>query len=259
MSDGGGLVLSVVSHGQRNLLLSLFDDLRSNVGTPFRVILTENIPERPSFPVADYPFPIEVIRNRSIKGFGANHNSALERSGNGLFCIVNPDIRMSSDPFPMLTLVVANPRVGVVAPTVRAHDLSIEDHARPFPNIFTLIGKAFGHRPRVAQPPGLVEYRVDWVAGMFMLFRSDTLRSVDGFDEKFFLYYEDVDLCARIGDRGFEVVVCTAATVIHSARRESRRNLRYAWWHMRSAARFLGSRPRVALGLPPRPEASAQR
>ena len=254
MSDGGGLVLSVVSHGQRSLVLALLNDLRSNVGTAFRVILTENISEQPEFPVADYPFPIEVIRNARIKGFGANHNTALERAGSDLFCILNPDIRMPSDPFPALSSAVANSRIGVVAPTVRAPDFSVEDHARSFPSIFTLLGKALGHRPRVAASHGLSEYRVDWVAGMFMLFRSETLRSVNGFNEKFFLYYEDVDLCARLGDRGLDVVVLTTASVIHDARRESRRNMRYAWWHLRSAAKFLWSRPRVALGLRPRPE-----
>jgi len=82
-----------------------------------------------------------------------------------------------------------------------------------------------------------------------MLLRYETLRSLGGFDERYFLYYEDVDLCARIRDRGLEVAVCAGASVIHAARRESRRNPHYAAWHLRSAVRFLASRPGIALGF----------
>ncbi|MBS0337378.1 MAG: glycosyltransferase family 2 protein [Proteobacteria bacterium] len=249
MSGDASLVISVVSHGQRELVLGLLGDLQRHVRTRFRLILTENVPETPEFPVADYAFPIDVIRNENRKGFGANHNAALARAGDGWFCVLNPDIRLSSDPFPALLAVARDPRIGVVAPAVTGPDLEPEDHAREFPSVFTLLAKAFGHRPHLPSPAGEAVFHPDWVAGMFMLVRCETLRALGGFDERYFLYYEDVDLCARIRDRGLEVAVCTGASVIHAARRESRRNLRYAAWHLRSAARFLASRPRIALGL----------
>lgn len=243
------LVLSVVSHGQRDLVLRLLEDLARHVKTPFRLLLTENVSESPALPVSGYPFPIEVIRNERRKGFGANHNAALERAGSGWFCVLNPDIRMPADPFPALLETAANPGIGVVAPMVTDQDLVPEDHAREFPSVFTLLAKALGHRPHTPAPDGQPLYYPDWVAGMFMLLRSPVLRSVGGFDERYFLYYEDVDLCARLRDKGLQVAVCTRASVIHAARRESRRNLRYAGWHLRSAARFLASRPAIALGL----------
>ena len=249
MGVADDLVLSVVSHGQRGILVTLLDDLRRNVATPFRLIVTENIPEHGDFPVSDYPFEIEVIRNQRPKGFGANHNAALAHVRSDLFCVLNPDLRIASDPFPVLTGALADPRVGVVAPTVTGTDLTQEDHARTFPSMFTLAAKVFGHRPRIEAPEGQLVYHPDWVAGMFMLFRSEVLRSLGGFDERYFLYYEDVDLCARLRDRGLDVAVCASVSVIHEARRASRRNFRYAWWHLGSAARFLASRPRIALGL----------
>jgi N-acetylglucosaminyl-diphospho-decaprenol L-rhamnosyltransferase len=246
---GRGLVLSVVSHGQRALLLGLLDDLQRHVKTAFRLIVTENIPEEPGLPVNKYAFSIEVIRNQQAKGFGANHNAALELAGHGIFCVLNPDIRLHSDPFPQLQTIVADPAIGVVAPLVTAPDLSAEDHARKFPSIFTLMGKMLGYRPYTIPPAEQSVYFPDWVAGMFMVFRAETLRSVGGFDERYFLYYEDVDLCARLRDKGLEVAVCTRASVVHSARRESRKNLRFTSWHLSSALRFLASRPLLALGL----------
>ncbi len=243
------LVLSVVSHRQRELLLQLLEDLRRNVATPFRLIVTENLPEAPPLITGDYPFPIEIIENRSPKGFGANHNTALKRAGDGLFCVLNPDIRLFADPFPALRKVAADGHIGVVAPSVVGPNQLPEDHARAFPTLFKLAAKVFGHAPRTIPPEGRNTYFPDWVAGMFMLFRTGTLRSVGGFDERYFLYYEDVDLCARLRDLGLEVAVSTQVSVVHDARRESRRNVRYALWHLRSAARFLASRPRIALGL----------
>lgn len=245
------LVLSVVSHAQRALVQQLLGDLKLHVRTPFRLILTENVPESSDILIDEYAFPIDVIRNVVPKGFGANHNSALARSGNGWFCVLNPDIRLTCDPFPALLSVAADPRVGIVAPVVTGPDLVPEDHARNFPSLFTLIAKALGHRPRSVAAQGEAVHSPDWIAGMFMLLRCKSMRELGGFDERYFLYYEDVDLCARMRDRGLEVVVCAEASVIHAARRESHRNLRYAAWHFRSAVRFLMSRPRIAFGLKP--------
>ncbi len=245
----GELVLSVVSHGQLQLLLRLLGDLRANVGTPFRLIITENIGDGPEVCGEDYPFPIKVLRNATPRGFGANHNSALQHAGDGVFCILNPDIRLNTDPFPVLLRALADRRIGFVSPLVLGPDMSQEDHARDFPSIFALLKKALGPASLTSRPHGEPIYFPDWIAGMFILTRSSTMRELGGFDERYFLYYEDVDLCARLRDRGLEVAVCANAAVIHEARRQSRKNVRYALWHLRSALRFLASRPLIAMGI----------
>lgn len=247
------LTLSIVSHGQADLVATLLDDLARHATVPLRVILTINLPEsEDAWTGRIYPFEVETIRNPVRRGFGANHNAALVRAQTGFFCVLNPDIRLRMDPFPALIAMLADATTGVVAPLVTNPGLVPEDHARSFPSIFSLAAKALGSRPHTAPPPDDAVYHPDWVAGMFMLFRTETLRSVEGFDERYFLYYEDVDLCARLRARGLEVAVCPAVSVIHAARRESRRNPRYALWHLRSALRFLLSRPKIALGLRPR-------
>lgn len=244
------LTVSIVSHGQADLVAALLDDLARHVKTPLRVILTLNVPEPgDAWTKRNFPFEIHVVRNSERKGFGANHNAALALARTELFCVLNPDIRLQTDPFPALIAALADPAIGVAAPLVTDPDLVPEDHARRFPSIFTLAAKALGNRPHTLPPHDGAIYHPDWVAGMFMLFRTGTLRSVHGFDERYFLYYEDVDLCARLRARGLEVTVCPSASVIHAARRESRRNLRYALWHLRSALRFLMARPRIALGF----------
>jgi GT2 family glycosyltransferase len=83
---------------------------------------------------------------------------------------------------------------------------------------------------------GAVE--VDWIAGMFMLFRSDTYRALGGFDETYFLYYEDVDLCHRLRKTGKSVIYNPAAEIVHDARRASRKDPRLAYRHLCSALRY---------------------
>ena len=71
-----------------------------------------------------------------------------------------------------------------------------------------------------------------------MLFRSEAFAELKGFDEKFFLYYEDVDVCIRAWNRGLRVLACPRVSVIHDARRDSRRSLRHLRWHVASMRRF---------------------
>jgi GT2 family glycosyltransferase len=84
---------------------------------------------------------------------------------------------------------------------------------------------------------------VDWVAGMFMLFRAEAFQSIGGFDERYVLYYEDVDLCRRLHAAGRRVLYEPRSEVIHEARRGSRRDPRLALRHLLSMGRYLLSQP----------------
>ena len=82
----------------------------------------------------------------------------------------------------------------------------------------------------------------DWVAGMFMVLRSETFRAAGGFDEGYFLYYEDVDLCWRLQRSGLRAALLPTVRAIHDARRSSHRKLRYLLWHGKSMLRFFAKR-----------------
>ncbi|MFM9970260.1 MAG: glycosyltransferase family 2 protein [Burkholderiales bacterium] len=251
--------VSIVSHGHGALIAELLSDIDKWVARPLEIILTINVPEPEQFLAnRSTKHRIEVIRNASPKGFGANHNAALARTTNEFFCVLNPDIRFSSDPFAQLVNLVSNATIGVAAPVVTDPHFAVEDHARQFPSVFSMLSKVFGSRPRSPAPAGKTVYYPDWVAGMCMLFRTQVVRSVGGFDEGYFLYYEDVDLCARLRRNGFQIAVCSTVSIVHAARRESRKNLRFARWHLSSAMRYLCSHPRMALGLYRRPQGSEQ-
>ena len=74
-----------------------------------------------------------------------------------------------------------------------------------------------------------------------MLMASETFRSLSGFDEKYHLYFEDVDFCARAKLAGLKLLVDTNVRVFHDAQRASRNNIIYLLWHIQSAIRFFTS------------------
>jgi len=231
--------ISVVSHGQGALAASLLADLAACVTTPLEVTLTMNLPETLPFDHASFDFPIHVIENPTPRGFAANHNAAFHGCRGGAFCVLNPDIRIQRDPFPELLACLRDPTVGVAAPLIKNPMGDIEDSARRFPTPFSLLRKAWFRRIEVDYPIGSETIYPDWVAGMFMLFPREVFASLRGFDERYFLYYEDVDLCARILLAGRRVALCPSALAIHDARRRSMSSLRYARWHASSMVRYL--------------------
>ncbi len=235
------ITLSVVSHGQNALVNQLLRDLQRHCSERLELILTENTPDPVPFETGAWSGPAQVIVNPGRKGFGANHNAAFARCRSAYFCVANPDVRLLRDPFPPLIESLGG-EAAAVGPLVRNPAGEVEDSARRFPTVASLLQKLFAGTRRLDYPAAGGALRVDWIAGMFMLFRADAFRAVGGFDERYFLYYEDVELCRRIGRLGLQVLYDSRAEIIHDARRTSRRDPRYLRWHLSSILRFLLSR-----------------
>ena len=236
-------MVSIVSHRQGAILEPLMHDLARLRHPGLEITLTLNEREALPFSPGGLGLRVNLVQNEAPKGFGANHNAAFAHLGGDYFCVANPDLRLPANPFPALVARLADARTGVAAPLVESPYGSVEDSARRFPTTRSLLLKGLR---KVTRRSPLLDYGVpaqsfdaDWVAGMFMLFRTETFARLGGFDERYHMYYEDVELCARARLAGLRVVVEPAARVVHAARRASHRRLRHAWWHGRSLARWL--------------------
>jgi GT2 family glycosyltransferase len=227
--------VSIVSHGHGGMVSALVGQLLAMPAVG-QLILTLNVPENLILP--NDPRLI-VVRNDSPKGFGANHNSAFLLCSQEFFCPLNPDISFSDDPFMvLLETAQSQPGKAIVVPLIRAPDGQLEDSARYFPTLtsllFKLLGKYDGRFPFSGTEPVLPE----WVAGMLMHFRRNDFAELAGFDEEFFLYYEDVDICVRAWKAGMRVVVCPGVCVVHAAQRDSHHSLQHMRWHINSIVRY---------------------
>ena len=231
--------LSVVSHGQSALARLLLADLERVHPADFEVLLTLNVPEHESGLVST-KFPLRVIRNAHPKGFGANHNAAFAASRGAYFVVINPDIRLAHLALDGLRQVVDLNRTGACAPLVVNSSGSLEDSARRFPTVTRLLRRVVLSDRSLDYEWRDTSQEVDWVAGMFVMFRREAFEQVKGFDDgRFFMYFEDVDICRRLKRLGWAVCVEPAARVVHDAQRASNHQPKHLWWHLTSAARYL--------------------
>ena len=235
--------ISVVSHGQIKLIEHLIRDLDVFCKeVSLEVLLTLNIVEQLTFNPEDFSFPIKIIRNSFPLGFGENHNQAFRVANGSYFCVINPDIRLIENPFNYLIQCLEDDSIGVVAPLVFGENGSQEITARFFPTPLGILKKAILGS---AKPDYVIEdclIKPNWIGGMFMVFPREVYKNLRGFDQRFFLYYEDVDLCARLKLLNYHVLLCPSVKVIHAAQRASHRNLKFFKYHLSSMLRFFCSR-----------------
>ena len=230
--------VSIVSHEHDDLLPFLLDKI-SEFNEVKMVVLTHNLPKKDKAIFGVYHYELVEIYNATPYGFSTNHNNAFKFSENTFFCILNPDVIFSINPFPRLLDAFRNHGIGVVAPLVVNSHGVVEDSARYFPTPLRLLKKVF------LKDKGAFEIDirsdcqyVDWLAGMFLLLPSSHFARIGGLDESYFLYYEDVDFSMRIWKSGFKVCLIPNASIIHDGRRDSHFRFKYMLFHFSSMMKF---------------------
>ncbi len=193
---------SVVSHGHGTLVRALLGDMnRAPALQGARVIVTLNLRDEPFDPTPFAKLDIEVLKNAQPLGFGANHNQAFSRCRTPWFVILNPDLRfVDAEPFTaLLDCGNRHARTGLVAPQVVSSSGAPEDSVRANLTPWSLLERHLlgRRRPVPASQPARIGQPFFWVAGMCLCVNSEAFRAVDGFDERYFLYCEDYDLCAQ--------------------------------------------------------------
>jgi N-acetylglucosaminyl-diphospho-decaprenol L-rhamnosyltransferase len=219
------VTVSIVSHRQWSLVEPLLEQLDRWCGTTIAaVVLTFNLPEDVTLN-GRWRFAVQRIDNAQPRGFGANHNAAFLRCRTPWFLVLNPDVRLEDDVLWAL-LSRASPRAGLVTPRIREPGSEAAEPYRALLTPLELVRRRMaGYRP----PPVPA-----WVAGMFILIRHEAFAHVDGFDERYFMYCEDFDLCARLRLAGWKIQAERSVTVMHLAQRASQAALRPLLWHLTS-------------------------
>ena len=227
--------VSIVSHGHSDLVSQLLRDL-----TLFkevnRILVTVNIPEKPILVPKEIIKKTDIIFNKVAKGFGENHNEALRSSRAKYLCILNPDIQFEVNPFPII-FKNFHSETSICGIKILDLDGKIQDSARAFPTISEILKRSL-RRLQKNSTLSTLSTSPDWVAGMFMVIKNDDFRSINGFDEKYFLYVEDADICWRIKKARKKVQLILDTYCIHDARRTSHRDIRFFFLHLRSLIRF---------------------
>ncbi len=183
-----------------------------------------------------FKFPeIKLILNRENTGFGAAINQTLTYCLSKYIILLNPDSLVSDGFFEAsIQYMEQNDHIGVMGPMIYNDDGSVQGSARTFPTPLTSL---FGRNSPITRlfPNNSItkaniltlcddkntSREVDWVSGACMVVRKEAMLAVRGFDERFFLYWEDTDLCRRIWNAGWKVVYYPGASVVHSVGKSS--------------------------------------
>jgi GT2 family glycosyltransferase len=186
--------------------------------------------------VARFAPRARVLRNDQNVGFGRGVNQGLAATSAAVVLIINPDCRLVAGAFDCLLDELEKPSHAIVGPRILNPDGSAQGSARGDPDMLTgLFGRtsilrrllpnsAASKRNVVVDANGdqRASRTVDWLSGACVLARRDVLSAVKGFDERYFLYWEDADLCRRIRALGYRVRYVPAATAVHRVGHSSR-------------------------------------
>ena len=267
-ADVGVILVDYRSDPQLSTALSALADDAS--GRTLRVIVVQNSPTAAP-PASPTGLAVEWIRSEENLGFGRAVNLARARLSTPYLWVLNPDVQPAPSALGILCdYLDAHPNIGIVAPKLLDADGRLQFSVRTFYDLPTLLlrrtplGRCFPNHPRLRRHLmsdwDHADIReVDWALGACLLIRSAAV-PVEVFDPRFFLYFEDVDLCLRLKKAGWPTIYHPQATVRHLHRQASRRNplSRAGWEHICSGIRFIVKHR--GLGCPPsgsiRPESS---
>ncbi len=215
----------------------------------YEVFVIDNASE--NFEGIEFNFPLaKIIRNKSNLGFARANNLGLKSAVGEYILFLNPDTEILKGSLEkMLEFLAINPDVGVLGPKLVYPDGSLQLSCRRFYTLRAILMRRVIFLSRLFNRKILVEHLMldssesikdaDWLIAACIMFPKRVLEKLGGFDEKYRLYFEDVDLCYRIKKEGLRVVYYPESKIIHHHRRDSAKGLsRKTIWHILSAVRF---------------------
>jgi GT2 family glycosyltransferase len=180
-------------------------------------------------------------------GFGAAVNRGARETSGDYFAILNPDIEFESEDVVAKAAAVFErfPRVGVIAPKLILPDGSVQDSFRSVPTPGQLVARRMTRSPLGAVDAATAG-PVPWAVGACLFVRRSAFADIGGFDPRYRVYFEDVDLCVRLARAGWETWAHPEIRVLHRHAAESRKSIagRAMREHVRSAAMFYMRNPR---------------
>ena len=229
----------LVNYNAGSELQHALQSIRSELGTRrWEAIVVDNASLDGSDAIAGaFGPPVRLIRNARNVGFGQAVNQGLAATTAPVVLLMNPDCRLVAGALTTLEAeLLSDATCAIVGPRILDPDGTEQGSARGDPDMLTGL---FGRTSRLRRLlPGLAVSRrnvvfagtdasdtsvvVQWLSGACMLARHEALAAVRGFDARYFLYWEDADLCRRLRAKGYRVRYVPGATAVHRVGHSSR-------------------------------------
>jgi N-acetylglucosaminyl-diphospho-decaprenol L-rhamnosyltransferase len=245
----------IVNYASWPLTLRCIESLDATGYGGFETIVVDNDSAAPP----RLPAGVRLIRNEENVGFARAHNRGIAASTGDIVILINPDTVVEKNFFDDLEEFFAEtPKVGIVGPRILEADGELQLSARREISALSgllgrtsLLTRMFPKSSLVkSQFPAVTEgshpSAVDWVSGACMAIRKETLRGIGPLDERFFMYFEDADLCRRARASGWLVYYVPQVEIVHQTGASSRNKPKAVWLMHKSA--FLYHRKHGAHG-----------
>jgi N-acetylglucosaminyl-diphospho-decaprenol L-rhamnosyltransferase len=243
----------VVTYSPGEELARFLDTLESATGRPYEVVLADNGSTDGSPEQAARRPGVRMLPTGGNLGYGAAANAGAVGAEAPWLLIANPDISFRPGALDVLVDAAENwPEAGAWGPAILTPDGALYPSARALPSLGPGIGHAVvgwwwpsnpwtaAYRREREEP---VEGVAGWLSGSCLLVRRAAFEQVAGFDASYFMYFEDVDLCDRLGRAGWASVYVPQAVVVHSGGHATKRSPRpMLRAHHSSAYRYLSRR-----------------
>lgn len=243
--------ISVVSHGHGNLIKEL--GVLTSLSEDFHVIVKNNKPDDDLISYAQGK-NIDIIDYFYLEGFGSNNNivynycvTELGMRECDLFIVLNPDVSICKESILKLSkeMNVNN----ILLSTINLYkDFCFSEYdnsIRYFPKLRDFILSFLGMGNRTIIDKNLIDdvSLVDWAAGSFLAFNSGYYSQLKGFDENYFMYCEDIDICYRSSILSKKVTFFKSIKAVHLAQHSNRKIFsKHFYWHVKSVFRFILSK-----------------
>lgn len=185
---------------------------------------------------------VEYIDNQANLGFGKGHNVVLDRIESDFHAIVNPDVEICEDVFSaILSYMKKENTVGMVIPKIVDENGEIQAAYREYPTVFDMFIRMFCKpffkkrqaKHTLQDKDYNTPFAVPFAQGCFLVIRTAIFKSLGGFDDRYFMYMEDADLCRRVNDQ-YCVIYYPGASVIHAWEKGSHKNMKLMKIHIKS-------------------------
>lgn len=207
---------------------------KQTVADQMEIIVVENHSEDESIGVLRNRLKVPalaIIETPRNLGFGGGYNKGIQRAQSKYILINNPAKILQNDGIEKMVMTMErDPSIGIIAPKLVYDDGTIRPSVRSFPSPLDIIikrtplryvfPKIFARYVRI-DVDSQKRQNVDWVVGGCLMIRRDLFDEIGGFDERFFLFFEDIDLCLRVHCKGKKVVYDPSVTALDRKRRLS--------------------------------------
>lgn len=223
------LSIIIINWNTKSLLYQCIESIKTHTKhISFQIIVVDNHSSDGSPEMVEENFPeVMLIKNKENRGYGRAGNQGLEAARGKYVLILNSDIKINQNCLDeMFKFMESNPEIGASSCKLTFPDGKLQHSCRKFPAFKTFFLMLLGLRFLFPKMKPFREYlmldwdhseikEVDQIMGSFMFIRSSVINEVGSFDERFWMYFEEVDLCLRINKAGWEIVHYPYVSAVH--------------------------------------------